>query len=257
MNELAILILSCDKYADLWDGFFHQLNKTFPTKLKKYLVSNHLDFASQNVSNLMVIKNGDDTNWSGNLIKVLSKIPEKKVFIILEDIYIASQVDLDVFDQMQSYLFKMDAQHIKYMSSPRATLPVSVSFSAYEIGMPYLVSACGIWDREYLSTLLIDGENAWDFEVNASYRAKYSAKTFFAPNRPLFTYKNMVEKGLWIKSSLDWALAENIPVQKDLRSIRNPAFFELKKAIFDMVLFIPWRLRMRLGSLLKKILIFY
>lgn len=257
MNELSILILSCDKYSDLWGGFFYQMNKTFPTQLKKYLVSNHLDYVEQDIANLTVIKNGDDTNWSGNLLKVLTKIPEKKVFIILEDIYIESQVDPRIFEQIQNFLFETDAQHIKYMGSPKATLPVNTEFSAYEIGMPYLVSACGIWDREYLSSLLIDGENAWDFEVNASYRAKYSAKTFFAPTKPLFTYKNMVEKGFWIKSSLDWALTENIPVQKELRAIRNPAIFEFKKAIFDGVLCIPWRFRMKLGNLLKKLLIFY
>lgn len=257
MNELAIVILSCDKYADLWDGFFHQLNKTFPTGLKKYLVSNHLDYPTNEVSNLTVIKNGDDTNWSGNLLKVLSVIPENKIFIILEDIYIDSKVDLVAFGEMQKFLFDTDAQHIKYMANPKATLPINTKFCAYEIGMPYLVSACGIWDKNYLSTLLIDGENAWDFEVNASYRAKYSAKTFFAPKKPLFTYKNMVEKGVWIKSSLDWALAADIPIQVDFREIRNPMIFESKRIIFNAVSLVPWRLRMRFGNLLKKLLIFY
>jgi hypothetical protein len=130
-------------------------------------------------------------------------------------------------------------------------------YSRYEPGMPYLTSVCGIWDKAYLRSLLIDGENAWDFEINASYRAKYNGEFFYALNTPLFFYRNMVEKGGWIKPNYQWALENKIPITPDVRPVKNAVPYYLKKWYFELVLALPWRWRLKLGNLIKKLLIVY
>jgi len=256
-SPLAFLVLSCDKYADLWPGFFHQLEKNFSTPHKKYLITNELNYSSDKTSNLQVIRNGKDTNWSDNLIRALDKIPEEKLFIILEDIYIDSPVNSEMFDQIEKFFLGQPVQHLKYMGNPKAEHQLDTLFSRYAPGMPYLASVNGIWDKAYLRALLIDGENAWDFEINASYRAKYSGEYFYALNTPLFSYRNMVEKGGWIKPNYEWAIKNHIPIEPQLRPIKSAIPYHLKRWYFDLMLGLPWRWRLKLGNLIKKLLIVY
>lgn len=230
--NFAIVILSCDKYSDLWPGFFHQLKKTLDTPIKKYLVTNHLGYEDSYTDNLQIIRNGDDQDWSSNILAALNKISEQKIFIILEDIFISSKVKMQDFERLVQFSVEDDVQHIKYMGYPNAQISFDEYLSKYEAGMPYLVSVCGIWDRGYLKSLILEGENPWEFEVNASYRAKYSAKRFYGCNKPLFEYKNMVEKGGWIPASIDWALRSKVPINASGRSINKSTLYHLKRMIF-------------------------
>jgi len=175
----------------------------------------------------------------------------------LEDIYIDSEVSLENFENITKWFNQSKIQHLKYMGSPPAQIHISNNLYQYQIGMPYLVSACGLWNKDYLLSLLVDGENAWEFEINASYRAKYSAHSFFGLKPPLFTYKNMVEKGGWIKNSIDWAISEGIPVDPSGRRVRSILLFKLKKAYFELILQVPWRWRVKLINIAKKLLITY
>ena len=159
VSDFAIIVLSCDKYADLWPGFFHQLKKTFDTPVKKYLVTNHLEYEDLITKNLQIIKNGDDQGWSSNVLSALDKVQEKKIFIILEDIFIISPINQQDFERLVQFSIEGDVQHIKYMGYPAAQIPINDLLSQYEVGMPYLVSVCGIWDRKYLRDLILNGEN--------------------------------------------------------------------------------------------------
>jgi len=257
MKDFAIVILSCDKYSDLWPGFFYQLDKNLKTDIPKYLISNFQNYRDNFTKNLNVIQNHEESNWSSNFLKALNLISEKKIFVILEDIFISSKVDANKFTELLQFAVDEDVQHIKYMGYPRATIPFNALLSRYEAGMPYLVSVCGIWDKKYLSQLILDGENPWEFEVNASYRAKFSATKFYGCLNPLFEYKNMVEKGGWIPSSIQWALRQNIPVDYQNRTVNRVFMFNLKKYFYRLSMCIPWKLRVRLIGALKKIIISY
>jgi hypothetical protein len=203
-----------------------------------------------------VINTGDDPDWSTSLICGLNQIKEDKIFLILEDLFISDSVDEKAFMDMLEFCYTQDAQHIKYFANPLGEIPVG-EFLKYAPGMPYLVSACGLWDRKYLLSLLIPGESPWDFEVNASYRARYSADRFYSPAKPLLKYKNMVEKGAWIKSSLQWALKNGVPLTPSVRSVRNNSLFHLKRVYFELMMKCPWRMRVGVSSLLKKLLASY
>ena len=190
-------------------------------------------------------------------MRALDQIPEEKLFIILEDIYLESAVDLDLLSRIEEFFIAEPAQHLKYMGNPKAEHWVNEIYSRYEPGMPYLTSVCGIWDKAYLKSLLLEGENAWDFEINASYRAKYQGHHFYSLNTPLFKYRNMVEKGGWIKPNYRWALENHIPIDPRARPVKSAVPYYLKKWYFDLILALPWRWRLQLGNLMKKLLIVY
>lgn len=257
-EKLAIVILSCDKYSDLWDGFFHQLNKYFPFDNKKYLISNILDYKNPNTKNLSIIKTGEDIDWSTNLLKALDRIPENKLLIILEDIYLSAQFDIKKFLKVQEFTFIDDSQHIKIFSGPKATqLTLDTFIYRYKPGMTYLATVNGIWDKNTLQKIIIPGESAWQFEVNGSYRAQYLAKKFYNLDSDLLPSINIVEKGKWIPSSLKWIKSNNIQIDISRRPIASNTIHKLKKLYFNFIFKTPWQFRQKLINFLKKLLICY
>lgn len=254
----GILVLSCDKYSDLWGPFIQQFRKFFPCEgIPIYLGSNT---TACNLAGVVPVLSGPDVDWSTSLKRILSQIPEQKLFVILEDLFLASPVDREAFDSALSLLVDRNALHIKYWASPppdRATEMPHIGI--YDRGAPYRATVCGFWDREYLARLLIEGENPWNFEILGSYRTSYS-DGLYGLHRPLCDYRNMVEKGQWIPASVEWAHAERVPLQLDKRPVLqggSRAGSRLKMLYFDAMLKIPWRWRVALMNKLRRALISY
>lgn len=257
-HKLAILVLSCDKYADLWQPFMQQFRIFFPSdNYKIYLGSNKLQF---NMPGIESVLSGDDLDWSTSLKRILFQIDEPKVFVILEDLFLASPIDLYSFHSALSFLYEKNAMHIKYWAIPMRLEPTdNPRIGIYPKGAPYRVTACGFWDREYLISLLIEGESPWNFEIQGSYRSSYS-EGFYGLTRPLCKYYNMIEKGCWIPQSVNWALSEGLYLELDKRSLHlgsNQISSRFKMFYFDLIRRIPWRWRVSLMNKLRRALISY
>ena len=59
MKNIPVLILSCDKYEPLWDGFFNFYFKNFNFNQKTYLIT---EFKKPFFSNVKVINTYDHQN---------------------------------------------------------------------------------------------------------------------------------------------------------------------------------------------------
>lgn len=257
-SSFAILILSCDKYADMWSGFFECFKKYFPTgDWLVYLGSNTTMSQEPSVKTLL---SGDDQNWSTSYKNILEQIPEQKLFVILEDLYLASPVNKDDFYSIVKFMFDRDANHIRYWALPTPDVPTDNPLIGECLkGAPYRSTVCGFWDREYLLNLLIEGENPWNFEIMGSYRTAYS-DGFYATKKPICEYKNMIEKGYWIPESLEWANLNNISIDFNVRpKLRgsNELISCLQMIYFSLMLKLPWKLRIKIMSNLRKALISY
>lgn len=257
-HSFAVLVLSCDKYADVWPAFFKCFRKNFPTgNWPIYLGSNTEECAESGVISVL---SGSDPDWSASYKRILEQIPQKKIFVILEDLFLSSRVDANVLTTLMDFMFEKNANHIRYWANPTPDFPTDNPLvGECAKGAPYRSTVCGFWDRDYLLKLLIEGETPWNFEIFGSYRTSYS-KGFFATNAPLCEYKNMIEKGRWIPESVDWAERngislplENRPKLKGGRQLIS----RLQMGIFALILQIPWQYRVRLMNQIRKLLISY
>jgi hypothetical protein len=257
-KKLAILILSCDKFRDVWTPFLNQFRRFFPSEdYQIYVGSNSVRCAEQGVIPIM---SGDDPDWSTSYKRILAQIKEPKLFVILEDQFLASPIDSEGFQEALSFLIEKNALHIKYWANP---LPNEVTdnprIGIYHQGAPYRATVCGFWDREYLMSLLIEGENPWNFEILGSYRTSYS-DGFYGLMRPLCENRNMIEKGCWIPQSVAWAREEGIVLDLDKRPLLeggNQFVSRVKMLYFDLMLQVPWRWRVALMNKLRRVLISY
>jgi len=172
----------------------------------------------------------------------------------------ASRVDEKLFLKVVNFLFENDAKHIKYWPNPRTDKPTEqLELGMYTKGAPYRATVCGFWDREYLMTLLLEGESPWNFEILGSYRTSYT-DGFYGLKRPLFEFKNMVEKGCWIPQSVKWAKNEGIDLDLSNRPMlkgANQLMSLIKMAYFGVMMRVSWRKRVKLMNTLRRALISY
>lgn len=257
-DRLAILVLSCDKYSDMWAPFLQQFRRFFPaTRSTIYFGSNRLACEDPDV---VPVLSGDDPDWSTSLERILAQIPERKLFVILEDLFLAAPVDPKAFESCLACLFGKDALHVKYWGTPWPEEPTDDPLiGRYPRGIPYRASVCGFWDRDYLAELLIPGESPWAFEIQGSYRASF-VDGIYGLKSPICEYRNMVEKGRWIAQSVEWARSAGIPLVLEARPLHRGGsrlLSRLKMAYFDSMQRVPWRWRVALMEKLRRALISY
>lgn len=84
-TDISVLVVSCDKYSDLWGPFFTLFWRywTVPS-CKVYLGSNYLIYNDPRVETIAI---GEDKNWSHGLIEIVSKIDTPYIILMLEDFF--------------------------------------------------------------------------------------------------------------------------------------------------------------------------
>ena len=255
----AILILSCDKYSDLWDPFFELFRKNWSDcPYQIYLGSNQIKYGRyEEVRNILT---GTDVDWSTSFRKILEQIPEEYIFVWLEDIFITAKMPTGIFESVFRFMAERGANHIHFRPVPKTKNNIeNNTYGVYEKQMPYKVNLVGFWKKEYLLKLLLSGENAWNFEIFGSYRASFDSG-FYCLNNQLFDFINIIDKGSWIPASLKYCDVNGIKLEVGKRKqIKHAtkAFFILKNSCFKIVSLVNWKFRVRLMNILRKLIISY
>ena len=200
-DAVAFMVVSCDKYSDLWDPFFHAFRKYWPDcPYRVYLLTNHKDYDAPGVT---VLKIGDDRSYADNLRVGMAQISEPWVILFLEDVFLSEPVDTRRF---QSIIAEAQSIPVGYLKiSP--DLPLSYENGAgREIGpIPKGVryrSAIGLslYKAETLDKLLTPGASAWDLDtstISNDLDEPFYALTSRATKNPPLHWVHGVIKGSW------------------------------------------------------------
>ena len=184
-DKVSLLILSCDKYKDLWPIFDYFFKKNWTNCfLDKYFLSNY----EQSVpSGFRSINVGEDVSWSNNLILALDKIETPYVFLFLDDVFINNKIDNDNFDEIFNDFCKNKGNYLKFLSEPKSTYKSKSNlFNILPKGSLYRATAvCAIWKIDVLKNILKSDENAWEFEEFGSIRSD-NYDNFFVVNKDFF-----------------------------------------------------------------------
>lgn len=255
-SEFAVLILSCDKYSDLWEPFFSQFWKNWPNcPYKVYLGSNEVVYKKD--KRVITLQSGKDLNWSSSYKKILEQIPEEHVFVWLEDAFLTKSVNVELFAKCFNLLKNKSARHIHFRPVPKPDSIVDEDFGKYLKGMPYAATVMGFWNKEYLKRILLDGENAWNFEIMGSYRASFD-EGFYCLLNPVINYIHLVEKGKWIKKGITECEKHNIKLNLNKRKIMPINVVNVfKDFYFGVMVNTPWLSRVNLMNTLRRLIISY
>lgn len=175
---LSILVLSCDKYSDLWDTFFKLRDIYWPDSgIQWYLVTETCNFTYNNVS---VINAGTDFNWTGRLKFALQKIDTPYVGWYLDDFYISDKVDNSLINELVNKMANENIDHINMSDVFNTLLKMPEHHDYYDkylFKIPshkkYGIStASALWRKDYLLKMLgKEDKNAWQFEIDLCKQA--------------------------------------------------------------------------------------
>jgi hypothetical protein len=257
-EDCAVLVLSSDRYADLWPVFFGQFQRRWPDcPFSVFLGSNTV--ALEGYPFVRTVLSGPDRDWSSSLRAIVRQMPERYLIMTHEDFIIAEDVDTPQLLECLAFMRGEGARHMQLWSGLAADRVVGGRYGVIEKGAPYRVNTVGIWEKATLEHLLLDGESPWQFEIMGSYRSSF-LDGFLRHERPPIVYVNLVEKGSYIPAAvrlLEQAGVSLPPRSRPTLSGRWRLRSWLQKVWFLGMAQMPWRWRVRVMNTLRKLLISY
>lgn len=250
MNNLTLVVLSCDKYSDLWDPFVFFFERNWKDcPFPKYIASNH---KIANYPGFGSITIGDDVSWSDNLKQILLSVETEYVFFILDDLFLSKKVDNQHIYDCISEFKKLNGNYLKLIPEPKPQNSINKYFGEINKGSLYRSTVVfAIWKKEVLSQLLISGENPWEFEEFSSIRSDQFDGFFVTKQRIISCYHGVV-KGKYIYSTIQKIKKEGYDISNLNRSINNRKseyIFNLRKLRHKLFyFFIPYKLRRKVKN---------
>jgi len=237
-NNIALLVVSCDAYKDLWRPFFHCLFKYWPDcPYNVYLGTNNLDIEDKRVK---VLKIGKYVSWTDNVKKMIDAIPEAFILLFLEDYLLAGQVNTFEIERLFSLVLKdeikclklFDPSQQKKLSNRENGLAMISAKDAYCVN-----TAIAIWCKKTLVSLLKPGYSPWQFEFQNSYDCQCANKL---PGKFSVTYASPfiiihgIFGGKWSRKAEKHCIINGISIDKTKRgvmTIREILQLKIKKIL--------------------------
>lgn len=258
MTDFAVLVLSSDGYADLWPTFFEQFRRRWPEcPYPVYLGTNTRVFTDH--AFITTVRSGRDENWSTAARKILDQVRQPYLMVLLEDLLLIQDVDGNSVAETFAFMQRGSINHIQLACSLPSDGGGAGRYGTIARGAPYRVNVCGFWNKATLQSLLLDGESPWNFEIMGSYRSSY-LDGFLRMHEPPLRLVNLVEKGLFLPAAVQYCREHGINPSTDSRGIAHGCrgIVSLVKALwFNIMVRVPWRVRVATMNLLRKLLVSY
>ncbi len=204
-KNMTMLILSCDKFSDLWDGHIKLLEQNWPDRdMQTYIVTDAP--TNKNYENIKIIEAGTDTEWSDRLSIALRFVNTDYVFITLDDYFLIKKVSDSSITQLISMMSDEGIDYVRLFKRPkRATREELSGYSGInriDTSCDYSVNLySGIWEREFIEFCVKKPLNAWKFEVSLHKRAKEYGANCVVSHRNEFEILDVVRKGKLLHKS--------------------------------------------------------
>ncbi|MBJ6801940.1 hypothetical protein [Geomonas propionica] len=221
-SQLAILVISCDNYADLWRPFYTLFRRFWPgCPYRVYHVSNYLEPGEEGGVPLAI---GADSSWSDNVIKALAQVEEEYVLMMIDDLFLTSAPRLDELERVLDWVATERPNYLRLNPVPPPDRPCTGEVGVVSPGTLYRTgTVLALWRKEVLLDLLQPGENAWEFELHGTVRSDRWGG-FYSTHRLLLPFVNGVIKGKWRRSAL--RTLASLGVEPDLERRKVMTFRE-------------------------------
>jgi len=211
MNDVALVVTSCDKYSRAWPVFMHGLRKYWPEcSCKLYFVTNFKDAPAGES-----VKVGPDTGWSNGMLVALDRIPEPILLMMVEDYWICKSVNVFLMDVLVNLVRQGLADQIRLNVSAEAAKEESMLDVIPDTAYYVASLQPSLWRRDYFKNFVRPDENVWQFEQNAHTRTIPGAKNF-SMKEPLISIwqKNPITKGVWTEDAKSYIEKEGLAVPR-------------------------------------------
>lgn len=177
MNELTVLVCSCDKYEDLWYPFFSLLHKYWPdckcriilnTETKKY------EYPGLNIEAFSLYEN-TNTPYGKRMRDHLKRITTPFTLLMLDDFFVREPIDVETLKTVIRYMMqnpKIATFNFDCINEPQnKTCEYEGFVERGVIGHYKLNMQAGIWRTDVLLGLWKDSDTPWGWEIYGTTRA--------------------------------------------------------------------------------------
>ena len=200
--DIAFVILSCDKFKVTWTPCIDHFFNSWPEcPYPVYLLNNFSSCEDERVRDLLV---GEDINWSDTLKKGLLKIEEKRIFFLYDDAFITKlnvkEIELIFNIAVENNLDSVALRKRVFDSGKRFNEKIyKINSTAKYRNSLYL----NLIKKNLLLSLLISGENTWQFEKVGNRRSeKFDYYSVY--DTKLVAYHHGIVKAKWIPKTYNY-----------------------------------------------------
>ncbi len=235
-RKMAIVIMSCDAFSDVWDPFFTLFQRFWPEcPFEVYLISENKEVKNFPCKTILP---GLGKNWSDRLIYALQQLEEKYVLFLQEDYFINKPVDTKWITEILLLCEKKDLVNVRLYPTITSELIKLAEFPLGRIDKEkeqYVVcTQATIWSREFMLSILGHNESVWDVERNGSLRAKEMPHEFYSvypttdPDKldegyyPVtYLFLTSVTRGKWTMKTVKYCRQNGIFLNMELRKANS------------------------------------
>lgn len=219
VSQTPVLVVSCDRYADLWRPFFKIFWHYWPDcPFPVYLGANYKRHNDPRVKTITV---GEDMSWAAGVIKMLDSLKSDYVLLFLEDFFLKEKVDTNrILNLVETArlnkigcLRMVSASHLSF--PPTHPIEKHPGLGVISSGdMNRVSTQVALWKTETLMKLLTPRFNPWQFEEIGTILSEGMPDQFWGTYRPAILYDQCVERGKWRPEGLKHC--RNIGIEVDL-----------------------------------------
>lgn len=194
MNDLTMLFCTCDAYIDLCDNFFALLKRYWPEYDGTVIFnSDKTNYHNDSYHLINVEHPYPNSSWSQRLFDSLKLVETEFVILFLDDFYLESKVNNSEFLKCLTYMKKhKNVKEIAFTKEPgikRKKISELGDFSFRRHLSLYKITAhIAIYRTSFLKNILKRNENAWEFEVNGTFRSFFKKGSFICKTNDHFTF---------------------------------------------------------------------
>ena len=236
-SNCGILVLSCDKYADIWPVFFEFLFKHWnDCPYKIYLSSNTISFNNPKVKTVL---SGTPKDWSTDTRSILQQIKEEYVIVILEDYFIYAHPDQALLNRAVNFMEKHQSVFMRLACFPEDhfidyaydTIPDEHPFVTTRKEARYRVNLqSGLWHKKSFYELIVPGESPWEFEHKATERSRADHRLYSGiavtpdlrhVHGPIPYLCTALSRGVWMLDAIELCKKEGIALNTGQRPVET------------------------------------
>lgn len=187
---MTILVLSCDKNEDIFEPFYHCMEKYW---------NNHPEiiYATETITNpyyKTINKNYSLEQWTRRIRETLEEIEDNEILLMVDDIFIHKKVDTQKIEYARKHLKGNIAcfnfEKVFNQEDQESGLngwKIRQKGSDYELSL-----MCGLWNRDKLIDVLSENSDPWAVEYKQNTKG----------------YDYLINSGDYI---IDWGYETYIP----------------------------------------------
>lgn len=204
MEKAVVMVLSFDKYSDLWPVYFDCAKRFWQATLPTYLVTNEKQPEFEGVH---VITTGPEVSWSRRARKAVEAVDAQYILLMLEDYYVTSNVTDALILPLISFMEKTDADYLRIYPFPEMHFKDADEKGIHCVPEEALYGVnlqASIWKKNYLLKLLEGGDfSAWEFEARQKNGVATQVKgNLYTVDYAPFEMVNGVLQGKWYTPSV-------------------------------------------------------